>query len=180
MNLKTETAETLKKAAQIYETGQCGWVAGQLWRNESSPDDDPQCDQDLLSLPAPDAVCLMGAIFLSAGTMFSPVTAAAQSAVIKAAWSRYGMNEGKTDVAWLNDEFLPSVKTGEGLSYSSPEALAAGLLRHAAAGVENLPGEFDHSIEGANRLGHELEQARQRELEEHGPVIVHDGFTDPE
>ena len=86
----------------------------------------------------------------------------------------------KTDVAWINDDFLPSVKTGEGLSHSSPEALAAGLLRHAAAGVESLPGEFDHSIEGANRLGYELEQARQREIEEHGPVIVHDGFTDPE
>ena len=71
MNLKKETAETLKKAAQIYETGQCGWVAGQLWRNESSPDDDPQCDRDPLSLPAPDAVCLMGAIFLAAGTMLS-------------------------------------------------------------------------------------------------------------
>ena len=177
MNLKTETAETLKRAAEIYETRRCGWVAGQLWRNESSPDDGPQCDQDLLTLPAPDAVCLMGAIFLAAGTMFSPVTAAAQSAVIKAAWSRYGMNEGKTDVAWINDEFLPSIKTGEGLSHSGPEALATGLLRHAAAGAESLPGEFDNSIEGANRLGYELEQARQKELEEHGPVIVHDGFA---
>ena len=170
MTLKEKTRQTLERAAELFESGQCAFTTGRLWL--------PETDE----IPGqPQAACMVGAIFLAAQSKTSPAAAAARTAAVNAAHIWHGIEGGHAgfaDLISINDEIVPLIRTGPGLAFQTTEAVSAHILRDAAQLTGQTGQEFPDTPQGADDLITAIQRETLQILETHGPIIVHNGFKD--
>lgn len=166
MTLKEIVRDTLDRAAGLYDSGQCRFITRTLWRPQGN-----------LIPEKPEAACMLGAIYHAAGATDAPAISAATAAVATACTLSYGIDDGRTNIVNINDEFIPRIRTGPGLAFANAEALAARILKHAAQLIGELPEEFGNTDQGAAELIRALDHLEETIMAVHGPVIVHNGFS---
>ena len=171
MTLKDTTRTALAQAAGLYESGQCRFTTKYLWRPAGN------------SIPEkPEAACILGAIYHAVGAtdaIEAPAISAATAAIATAGAIRHGIEGGRSNIVTINDEVIPRIRTGPGLTFPDAEALTARILKDAAELVSQVPGEFENTDQGAAELVQALDLLERRILEIQGPAIVHDGFHPP-
>lgn len=165
MTLKARTRQVLERAAGLFQSGECSFLTGQLWRPDTG--DFPE---------RPEAACLLGAIFIAARATGRREVEAARAAVESAAAIWHGVHDGPADIVSINNDWLPLARTGPGLTFPNTEAMAANILKDAAHLTGQIEAEFPDTVQGADELVKAIQQEALLALETHGPIIAHDGF----
>ena len=163
MNLKEETTLILREAAELYRQGQCRYLPGRIWHNRRDQEKDnlklnnQEALKSMREQP-PEAACIMGSIFLAAGTYYSPAICAAEAAIIHAASRLWNLDPKYADIFQVGDTIIPEQNRK---ARKGAETEAARILKEAALLVEALPDDYENTQDGSRQL--DLDLLRQHE-----------------